>query len=73
MVNADGTYLDHNPNFDHNEPKHFDIDSKLALSTAPSWGKNSTKPSQLYMDTVAISLLIISRFMNYLTMTAGVE
>ena len=38
-VNADGAYLDHNPDFDPNEPKRFDIDSKLALSRCSITGE----------------------------------
>ena len=36
---ASGSYLSHNPQFNPNEPRHFDIDSKLALSRCSITGE----------------------------------
>ena len=38
-IYASGAYLTNNPKFDPNEPKHFDIDSKLALSRCSITGE----------------------------------
>ena len=38
-VYASGTFLTNNPKFDPNEPRHFDVDSKLALSRCSITGE----------------------------------
>jgi Polyketide synthase dehydratase len=38
-IYASGSYLSHNPQFDPNEPRRFDVDSKLALSRCSITGE----------------------------------